>query len=77
MKRDLVKIEPAIEKLKKKAGDLQQQIADSADEGWTVLANLTDQLQEIDDEIEMKELEWLELAEELEIMEQEELTTAA
>mmetsp|Transcript_3611 Transcript_3611/g.7967 ORF Transcript_3611/g.7967 Transcript_3611/m.7967 type:complete len:736 (+) Transcript_3611:101-2308(+) len=72
MKRDLGKIEPAIEKLKKKAEGVQAEIDDSAEEGWTVLADLTDNLQKINDEIEEKELEWLEIAESLETLEEEE-----
>ena len=72
MKRELGKIEPATEKLKAKAVEIQSQIDNSAEEGWTVLADLTEKLQKINEEIEEKEMEWLELAEELETLEQEE-----
>ena len=69
MKKDLAKIEPLIEKLKAKAVELQSSIDSSSDEGWTVLADLTDSLNKVEEEIEEKELEWLELAEQLEALE--------
>ena len=72
MKRELGKIEPATEKLKAKAVELQSQIDNSSEEGWTVLADLTEKLQKINEEVDEKEMEWLELAEELETLEQEE-----
>jgi len=74
MKRDLGKIEPAIEKLKAKVQVVQTEIDNSAEEGWTVLADLTEKLQTINEEIEEKEMEWLEVAETLEILEEEEST---
>merc|ERR1711957_447465 len=70
-KRELQKIEQTIEKLKPKAEGLQREIGDSEEEGWTVLADLTEKLQAIDDEIEAKELQWLEIAELLETLEEE------
>lgn len=69
MKKDLARIEPLIEKLKAKAAELQSSIDNSSDEGWTVLADLTDSLNKVEEEIEEKELEWLELAEQLEALE--------
>lgn len=69
MKRDLAKIEPLIEKLKTKAAELQSSIDSSSDQGWTVLADLTDRLNKVEAEIEEKELEWLDLAEQLEALE--------
>ena len=69
MKKDFAKIEPLIEKLKAKAAELQSSIDSSSDEGWTVLADLTDNLNKVEEEIEEKELEWLELAEQLEELE--------
>jgi len=74
MKRDLRKIEPAIEKLKAKAQASQTEIDNSSEEGWTVLADLAEKLQTIHDEIEEKEMEWLEVAETLETLEEEEST---
>ena len=69
MKKDLNRIEPLIEKLKAKAAEIQSNIESSADEGWTVLADLTESLNKVEEEIEEKELEWLELAEKLEELE--------
>lgn len=74
MKRDLGNIEPAIEKLKAKVQVLQTEIDNSSEEGWTVLAELTEKLQTINEEIEEKEMEWLEVAETLETLEEEEAT---
>lgn len=70
MKKDFAKIEPLIEKLKTKAAELQNSIDNSSDEGWTVLAELTDNLNKVEAEIEEKELEWLELAEQLEALDE-------
>lgn len=72
MKRDLAKIEPALEKLRAKADGFQAAIDTSADEGWTVLADLTEKLQKVNGEIEEKEMEWLAMAEALESLEEEE-----
>ena len=74
MKRELGKIESSTDKLKAKAEGLQVEIDGSADEGWTVLAGLAEQLQAINDEIEEKELQWLEIAEQLEELEAESLS---
>ena len=76
LKKDLNKVEPKIEKLKAKAEGLQKEMDDSADEGWTVLADLTEKLQVVNDEIEENEMLWLELAEELETLEEEEASMA-
>jgi ATP-binding cassette subfamily F protein uup len=72
MKRDLSKIEPVLERLRAKADGYQAQMDASANEGWTVLADLTEKLQKVNVEIEEKEMEWLELAEALESLEEEE-----
>lgn len=72
MKRELSKIEPAIEKLKTKAKEIQAKIDDSSDEGWTVLAELTEKVQALNEEVDEKEMEWLEIADELETLEREE-----
>ncbi|KAL9186085.1 hypothetical protein ACHAXT_005323, partial [Thalassiosira profunda] len=77
MQRELGKIEPAIEKLKAKAEGLQKEMDSSADEGWTVLADLTEQLQKVNEEIDDRELEWLEVAESLEALEEEEAAAAS
>jgi ATP-binding cassette subfamily F protein uup len=72
IKRDIDKIEPVLEKLRAKVIMLQMEIDTSSDKGWTVLADLTDKLQKVNDEIEVKEMEWLELSEVLEGLEVEE-----
>eukprot|EP00957_Ditylum_brightwellii_P144595 11014494-Ditylum_brightwellii.AAC.1 len=72
MKREMSNLEPAIEKLKAKAVKLQEELDNSPAEGWTVLAELTEKIQGINDEIDEKEMRWLELAEELESEEAEE-----
>eukprot|EP00579_Thalassiosira_antarctica_P002481 CAMPEP_0201872018 /NCGR_PEP_ID=MMETSP0902-20130614/4815_1 /ASSEMBLY_ACC=CAM_ASM_000551 /TAXON_ID=420261 /ORGANISM="Thalassiosira antarctica, Strain CCMP982" /LENGTH=756 /DNA_ID=CAMNT_0048398177 /DNA_START=44 /DNA_END=2314 /DNA_ORIENTATION=- len=77
MKRELGKIEPAIEKLKTKAQALQTEIDNSSEEGWTVLADLSEKMQKINDEIEEKEMEWMEVAETLETLEEEESAASA
>lgn len=77
MKRDLDKLDPAIEKLKAKAEMIQKELDDSSDEGWTVLADLTEKLQKVNEEIEEKEMEWLETAEALEALEEEESAAVA
>ncbi|KAL3810220.1 hypothetical protein ACHAXA_006360 [Cyclostephanos tholiformis] len=77
MKRDLSKIEPALERLRAKADEYQAKMDASADEGWTVLADLTEKLHGVNGEIEEKEMEWLELAETLESLEEEESDAAS
>ena len=72
MKRDIDKIEPVLEKLRAKVIVLQMEIDTSSEKGWTVLADLTDKLQKVNDEIDVKEMEWLELSEVLEGLEVEE-----
>lgn len=69
-KKEMLNIERALEKLKAKAAEAQAEIdATSSDEGWTVLAELTDNLNSLNEEIDEKEMRWLELGEELELME--------
>ena len=75
MKREICKIEPAIEKLRAKVNRLQAELDDSADKGWTVLADLSETLQKVNDDIDEKEMEWLELAEILEELEEAELNS--
>ena len=75
-KRELGRIEPAIDRLKEKASGIQAEIDSSADEGWTVLADLTDRLNAVNDEIDGLEMEWLEMAEDLQELEEEEANAA-
>ena len=63
MKREFGNLEPAIEKLKVKVVNVQKEIDDNADEGWVVLAELTDKMNTLKSEIDEKEMRWLELAE--------------
>lgn len=73
-KKEMTNIERALEKLKPKAAEVQSEIDDtSSDAGWTVLAELTDKLNAINDEIDEKELRWLELGEQLEEMDSDEV----
>lgn len=65
-KKDMANIENAIEKLKTQAKQVQNEIDQISGKGWTVLAELTEQLNRLNVEVEMKELRWLELAEEVE-----------
>ena len=56
-------LEKAIEKLRGKAKNIQKEIDNSGEEGWTVLADLTEQLDETNEDIDEKEMRWMELAE--------------
>lgn len=67
--KEMDRLEPSIERLKKEAADVENQIDESTDEGWTVLAELTEKLNGINEIIDEKEERWLELAELLEEME--------
>lgn len=71
LKKEMTNLENAIEKLKPKAEKLQQEIDSSGDEGWTVLAELTQKMDNINEEIDEKEMRWIEVAEELEELESE------
>lgn len=69
----MANIENALEKLKPHAVELQTKIDNSGDKGWSVLAELTEKLDAVNEQIDEKELQWLELAEELELAEAQEL----
>ena len=68
-KREFGKLEPDIEKLKKKVAVLQTELDNSADEGWGVLAEITEKINKLTEEIDEKEMRWLELAEWIELEE--------
>lgn len=70
LKRDLSKIDAMIDKLKAEANEYQTKIDNSSDEGWTVLAELTEKMEKVNEKVEAKEMEWLEIAEELEGLEE-------
>ena len=61
--KDMDNLEKALEKLKVKAQSLGKEIDASGNEGWSVLADLTERLDQIHREIDEKELKWMELAE--------------
>lgn len=66
-KKDMENLDKAMEKLKAKATKVQKDIeGTSSDEGWSVLAGLTEELGKLNEEIDEKELRWMELAEILE-----------
>jgi len=70
MKKEIEKLDKSMEKLKVKAASIQEEInTTDQDAGWTVLAELTDKLNAVNEEIEEKEMRWLEVSEELEILE--------
>lgn len=69
VKRDLENAEKAFEKLKLQSAKKQKEIDDSSTAGWSVLAGLTDELNKINELIEQKEFQWMELAEQLEAAE--------
>lgn len=62
-KKDMDKLDRAVEKLREKAKAVQKELDSSIDEGWTKLAELTDTLTALNDEIDEKEMQWMELAE--------------
>ena len=70
-KKDITNLENSMEKLKAKAAEVQKEIDGSSEEGWTVLADLTAKLEKLNEEIEEKEVLWLEVAEILESAEVE------
>lgn len=62
-KKDIRRLEDDIEKLTKKVGQLEDKIAASCNEGWTVLSELAEELQGAKDSLSEKELLWMEAAE--------------
>lgn len=67
LQKEMANLENVMEKLKPKATKLQEEINSlSGDEGWTVLAELTEKVDAINTEVDEKEMQWLEMAEEVE-----------
>jgi len=66
LERDIEKIESDIKKLKNKKDALQIEMDESTEKGWSALADLSKQMSKIGEDIENKELKWLELSEQLE-----------
>jgi len=65
LEREIEKIDLEIQKLKSKKDAIQAEIDLSSDKGWSVLADLTDKLNNISEEIDSKEARWLELSEQI------------
>lgn len=64
--REMASLEQALEKLKAKSAALQGELDKSINDGWSVLADLTEKISLVTNEIIEKENRWLELAEFLE-----------
>jgi ATP-binding cassette subfamily F protein uup len=64
--REMASLEQALEKLKAKSAALLSELDKSTNDGWSVLADLTEKISLVTDEIIEKENRWLELAEFLE-----------
>jgi len=76
LKKECNNAENAIEKLKVKVAKLQSEIDGTTGEGWSVMAEMTEKLTATSVELEEKELRWLELAEEIEVLEAQEAAFA-
>ena len=63
------KLEKQIEKLKDEISDIEGEIENSSDEGWSVLADLSEKMNEKKEQVDEKEFLWLELAEFIEDIE--------
>lgn len=70
-KKEMKNLETKMEKLKEEIVKLESKIESSSNEGWTVLAELTQKINMIKEDIENMELRWLELAEAVEEAEAE------
>jgi len=66
-KREMKNLEQKMEKLKEGVVVLEGKIEASSDEGWTVLAELTEKMDATKEDIDEMELRWLELAEAVEL----------
>lgn len=65
-KKEMKNLDNKMGKLREEVVALEAKIEESSDEGWTVLADLTDKLDAIKTDIDDKEMRWLELAEAIE-----------
>lgn len=68
-KKEMDKLDKALEKLRTQASELQRQLDESAGDGWTVLADITAQLEKVNESIDETEMEWLEAADVVEAAE--------
>ena len=70
-KKECNNAENVMEKLKVKAAALQAEINGLNGEGWSVIDEMTTKLTSVKEEIDAKEILWMELAEEIELLEAE------
>ena len=70
-KKEIISIEKKIDKLKTEVMKIEQDIEAKADEGWSVQAKLTDEMNAKLSEIDELELNWLDISEQIEIAEAE------
>lgn len=69
-KKNMDNLENAVERLKVEAQSVQDEIdSTGSDKGWSVLADLTEKLDNINEQIDKKEVEWMEFAEMVEATE--------
>lgn len=66
LEREIDKIESDIQKLKSKKDSIQCEMDLGADKGWSILAELAEKLNVVCEEIESKEMRWVELSDQLE-----------
>lgn len=70
-KKEMNNLDNKMEKLRDDVTQLEIQIEESANEGWTILADLTAKMDKAKEDIDEKEMRWLELAEEIETAEEQ------
>jgi ABC transport system ATP-binding/permease protein len=71
-KKEMLNLERALEKLKTKANDVLAEIHGTSNEvGWSTLADLTNKLDSLNEEINEKETKWLEIGEMVELLNSE------
>lgn len=62
-KKDMDNLDKSLEKLRRDAAAIEKKIEESNGEGWSVIAELSEKLERIKQEIDNKEVKWMELAE--------------
>ena len=70
-KKEMKNLDNKMEKLREEITVLEAKIEASSDEGWTVLAELSEKVNAMKEDIDEKEMRWLELAEAIEEAEAE------
>lgn len=61
--KEMKNVENRMEKLQDKITELEKELEERSEEGWSVLAEVTEQLNAVSADFEESELRWLELAE--------------